>query len=222
MRDSVDTQPRPTCARCLRPAVVCWCDHVVTVPTRTHVVIVQHPAERTKAIGTGRMAAMCLPGAQVVTSKGWEASPALARLLADGGRPAWLLFPGPDAIDVDSAPPPGPITLVVVDGTWGQATGIVRRDPLLSGLPRLAFRPATPSEYRIRRQPRRECLSTIEALAHVLGVLEGDPDGMGRLLVPFRAMIERQIALRDGRYEPRFTARKMARRAEAHAGRRGS
>ncbi|MBM4396102.1 MAG: DTW domain-containing protein [Deltaproteobacteria bacterium] len=207
-------QPRPTCRTCLRPAVVCWCDRLVRVETRTRVVIVQHPSERRKAIGTGRMAAACLVGAETVVTKGFgERDPRLVRLLSDPDRPAWLLFPGTAAADADQAPPAGPITLVAVDATWSHAVPMVHRNPLLAALPRIAFRPDAPSGYRIRRQPRGECMSTIEALAHVLGVLEGDPAGMARLLEPFRALIDRQIALRDRRYEPRYPVRKLARRA---------
>src|SRR6185295_7009369 len=50
------------------------------------------------------------------------------------------------------------------------------------------------SRYRIRREPRDEYCSTIEALMHVLGVLEGDPARFRALLVPFEAMIDAQLA----------------------------
>jgi hypothetical protein len=51
-----------------------------------------------------------------------------------------------------------------------------------------------PSEYRIRREPAAECVSTIEALMHVLGALEGDAARFRALLLPFRAMVDAQIA----------------------------
>jgi hypothetical protein len=105
-----------------------------------------------------------------------------------------LLYPGEDAIDVASQPPAGPVTLVVVDGTWWQARKVIRENPELSALPRYTFTPPTPSEYRIRKEPHAACVSTIEALVHVLGVLEGDGERFHALLAPFRAMIDAQIA----------------------------
>jgi hypothetical protein len=114
--------------------------------------------------------------------------------LRDPARPAILLYPGEGAIDVARHPPPGPVTLVVVDGTWSQAKKIVKHDPELARLPRYAFTPETPSEYRIRREPAAECVSTIEALMHVLGALEGDVARFRPLLAPFRAMVDAQIA----------------------------
>jgi hypothetical protein len=61
-------------------------------------------------------------------------------------------------------------------------------------LPRYSFAAPEPSRYRIRREPRAEYCSTIEALVHVLGVLERDPARFRALLVPFEAMIDAQLA----------------------------
>jgi DTW domain-containing protein YfiP len=166
---------------------------LVSIATRTRVVLLQHPRERGVAIGTARMASLCLPSAELHVGVDWVDSPVLARLLADRERPAALLFPSPDAIDLATSPPAGPITLVVVDGTWSQVKKVVRDNPPLAALPRYGFVPPAPSEYRIRREPRAAYVSTIEALAHALGLLEGEPARFAALLAPFRAMVETQL-----------------------------
>lgn len=140
------------------------------------------------------MAALCLPNAELHVGVRWAGSAALTRALSHPTRPAVLLYPGEGAIDVASRPPPGPVTLVVVDGTWWQARKMIRENPELSALPRYTFTPPTPSEYRIRKEPDATSVSTIEALVHVLGVLEGDEERFHALLAPFRAMIDAQIA----------------------------
>ncbi len=140
------------------------------------------------------MAALCLPNAELHVGVRWAGSAALTRALSDPARPAVLLYPGEGAVDIASHPPPGPVTLVVVDGTWWQARKVIRENPELSALPRYTFTPPTPSEYRIRKEPDATCVSTIEALVHVLGVLEGDRERFYALLAPFRAMIDAQIA----------------------------
>jgi hypothetical protein len=140
------------------------------------------------------MAALCLPNAELHVGVRWAGSAALTRALSHPARPAVLLYPGEGAIDVANHPPPGPVTLVVVDGTWWQARKVIRENPELSALPRYTFTPPTPSEYRIRKEPDATCVSTIEALVHVLGVLEGDRERFYALLAPFRAMIDAQIA----------------------------
>ncbi len=190
----LDFEPRAVCPRCERPVVVCYCAHLTSVETKTRVVLLQHPREEDMAIGTARMASLCLPNSELHVGVDFQTSPELALALADPERPAVLLYPSDDAVDVLTAPPTGPVTLVVVDGTWWQARKLVRVNPVIARLPRYAFKAPTPSEYRIRREPDEAYVSTIEALVHVLGVLEGDPERLRALLVPFRAMIDKQIA----------------------------
>jgi DTW domain-containing protein len=198
-----EPEPRAVCPRCRRPASVCYCRSVVPIDTRTRVVLLQHPRESNVAIGTARMARLCLTNAELHVGVDWGDSPVLARAQADPTRPAVLLYPGEGARDVTRDPPPGPVTLIVVDGTWTQARQVVARNPVLRALPRYAFTPPAPSEYRIRREPDPAWVSTIEALMHVLGVLEGDPERFRVLLDPFRTMVDMQIACVSVRPRPR-------------------
>src|SRR3954470_3648823 len=111
-------QPRPVCARCRRPTSVCYCAALPRIETATRVVILQHPRERDMPIGTARMASLCLPQATLHVGVRWGAHPALAAALPDRDRPPILLYPGPGARDILREPPGGPVTLIVVDGTW--------------------------------------------------------------------------------------------------------
>jgi DTW domain-containing protein YfiP len=190
VHEAATEQFRDVCAACRRPASVCYCRHVTTFTTQTRVVVLQHPRERDMPVNTARIASLCLPDAQVHV--GLRLPDSL--VLGDPLRPAALLYPGPGAVDVELSPPPTDITLVVVDGTWSQARKLVRLNPELAALPRYAFRPPSPSEYRIRREPHEDYVSTLEALIHVLGVLEGDRERFLPMLRPFRAMVEAQIA----------------------------
>ena len=177
---------------------MCYCSLLPRLETATRVVILQHRRERDMALGTARMARLSLPNAELHVGVDWADSAPLARALSDPERPPVLLYPGPNARDILREPPVGPVTLVVVDGTWAQARAVVRDNPILNALPRYAFSAPEPSRYRIRREPRAEYCSTIEALMHVLGVLEGDPEKFRALLVPFEAMIDAQLACEAG------------------------
>lgn len=188
---------RAICARCRRPTGGCYCTHVTPIDTRTRLVLLQHPRERNVAIGTARMASLCLVNSELHVGIDWTRSEPLARALADPGRPPILLYPGEGSIDLVRSPPPGPVTLVVVDGTWAQTKKVVRTNPVLSALPRYAFIPPRPSEYRIRKEPDDASVATIEALVHALTALEGDEARFAALLAPFRAMIDFQIACQE-------------------------
>jgi DTW domain-containing protein YfiP len=172
---------------------------VTPLTTATRLVLLQHPRERDVAIGTARMASLCLTNSELHVGVDWRNLPALA----DPTRQAILLYPGEGALDIAAAPPAGPVTLVVVDGTWSQTKTMVRENPCLAALPRYAFVPPRPSEYRIRKEPNAASVATIEALVHVLAILEGGSHRFDSLLAPFRAMIDFQVAceerLRGGR-----------------------
>jgi DTW domain-containing protein YfiP len=183
---------RAVCARCRRPEVVCYCAQLPQLPTRTRVVVLQHPRERRVGIGTARMAQLALPNSFLRVGINFADDPVVNAVLAESS-PTYLLFPGPDARDVRELSLAQPITLVVVDGTWSQARTLVRVNPALAALPRIAFTPRQRSAYdRIRREPADFCVSTIEALTEVLNALEPDGEPFDPLLVPFHAMVERQ------------------------------
>lgn len=185
--------------------VACYCAHVTPIPTQTRVVVLQHPRERHKAIGTARIAALCLPNAEILVGYDFEHDARVRSLLADPAAPAVLLYPSPDARDLRSDPLKGPVTLVLLDGTWSQARSLLRDNAWLQRLPRVAFAPDAPSEYRIRREPREDFVSTIEALVHALGLLEdGDPARFQALMAPFRAMVDLQVKFAAGDAGPRW------------------
>jgi DTW domain-containing protein YfiP len=187
---------------------VCYCHALPRLDTATRVVILQHPRERDMPIGTARMASLCLPRAELRVGVRWTGE-LLAGAIGDPARPPILLYPGPGARDILRDPPRGPVTLIVVDGTWSQARTVVRDNPVLQALPRYAFATPELSHYRIRREPRAEYVSTIEALMHVLGALEGDPARFRSLLDPLRAMVDAQIACQAA--APRRGARQVHR-----------
>ncbi len=155
-------------------------------------------------IGTARMAARCLVDSALAVGTDLDTHPKVVQALGDVTRRPVLLWPGPDAEDLATSPPSGPVTLFAVDGTWAQAKKLLKLNPVIAALPRYGIAPAAPSEYRIRRPPRAECLSTIEALATALGVLEGDPEPYRAMLAPFRAMVDAQIAYAAKSTQPRF------------------
>ncbi len=215
--------PREVCSRCRRPRRVCYCAHLQPLPTRTRVVILQHPREARVPIGTARMAHLMLPNSELIHPLTWhpggfaEAQPE-GRGVFFGERP-WaaprgresapeaagsvaLLFPGPGAQDPAQLPPGTIKTLVVIDGTWAQARKVFKHNPGLQQLPRLGITPERPGNYRIRREPAAECLATIEALAQALGVLEGEPQRFAGMLAAFTYMVDQQLALAAARTDP--------------------
>jgi DTW domain-containing protein YfiP len=169
----------------------CYCDRITVLPTRTRILLLQHPREERVAIGTARMAMLALPNARRRVGLDFSQDPEVLAALASSS-PAYVLFPGPGALSADLLPRDGGLTLIALDGTWWQARKLLKLNPAIAALPRVAFHPRTPSAYLIRREPADFCVSTIEALAEVLSVLEPEGQRFGRLLDPFHAMVARQ------------------------------
>lgn len=184
---------RDRCLKCLRPVSECWCVALRPLEPPVSVVFLQHPKERRVPIGTARMAHLSLPGSELHVGTSFDEHPRVRQLVdAPDVRPM-LLFPGPDAADPTTLEQP-PTHLFVVDGTWSTAAKVVRRNAVLSALPKLGLTPAQPGRYRIRREPDEHGLATIEAVAQVLDALSGKPGAFDALLSPFEHMVESQLA----------------------------
>ena len=186
-------EPRAECLRCGRPKVVCWCAHVREIRTRTRVVILQHPRERHKPIGTARMAHLSLVDSELHVGLDFDRDPRVARALQDPAAPAALLYPGPGAVPLETLATDGPRTLVLIDGTWAQARTLFRLTRAVHRIPCVRLDPPRPSEYRIRPQSQPDHVSTIEALYFALRILEPPAVDLEPLLAPFRAMIDMQL-----------------------------
>jgi DTW domain-containing protein YfiP len=169
-------------------------------------VILQHPRESTVPIGTARLAELALPNAERHVGVDFSGIPRVREVLEDRAAPPILLYPGAGARDLAREPPRGPVTLVVVDGTWWQSRKLLKENPALARLPRYAFDPPEPSRYRIRREPERHCVSTIEAIARALAYLEHETKGLDTLLEPFDAMVEHQLRFIRAGSAPRHVA----------------
>ena len=193
------TGPRQICSRCHRPASACWCVGLVPVETATRVVFLQHPRESRVAIGTARIAHLGLQRSELHEGIAFGGHPRIEELLAQPGTA--LLFPGPGAVSPETLVVP-PKTLLVIDGTWPQARKMMALNPSLAGLPRIGFMPRRPGNYRIRREPDRHCVATVEAVVEVLSVFEREPDRFVSLLRAFDGMVDRQIAAKAARTEP--------------------
>jgi hypothetical protein len=197
-------QARPTCYRCRRPARACICATISRVPNRTALLVVQHPRERGHPFGTLRIARLGLSRLTIdVASRD-----ATGRTVSTAKPPlaAALLYPCPSASELSTVPPAErPQALVVLDGTWPQARKLLRDNPWIGSLRRVALHDPPPGRYRIRKAPRPGQISTIEAIVAALEVLEPQTPGFEALLAAFEAMIDHQLELSGEPDAPRCT-----------------
>ncbi|HZR88550.1 MAG TPA: tRNA-uridine aminocarboxypropyltransferase [Bradyrhizobium sp.] len=199
------------CPRCHKPLPLCICDSVVPLQSRLSLLILQHPQEQDRALGTARLAALHFANAVVKVGLSWPSlAKALARPVADPSRWAVLYLGSAKAAELD----PGREVLalnrkgevaenqraileriegvVLLDGTWSQAKALWWRNPWMLKCQRVILGPKRPSAYgELRREPRRDGLSTLEAAALLISALEKRPDTASALQAAFARMLAR-------------------------------
>jgi DTW domain-containing protein len=171
------------------------------IENRPFILILQHPQEKKEALATAAATCSALSHAALVIGLSW---PNLSRVL---GRPAdpkrWavlylgsarptLLGTDTEVIALNRRGEPaadqravlrGLEGVVLLDGSWSEVKTLWWRNPWLLKLRRIVLNPQHRSRFgRLRREPRREALSTIEAAALLLKHLEGAPEIEARLL----------------------------------------
>jgi DTW domain-containing protein YfiP len=184
------------CVRCRMLGRLCVCPLIPSPPleTRTRLVLLIHRFEDRKPTNTGRLAAECLANSEVIV-RGHRDEPTPAFSCDPGSRPLFL-FPHEDAVPLaelaSHSTSERPVTLVVPDGNWRQASKVRNRVHGLRDLPCVWLPAGEPSTYRLRAEAHETGLSTIEAIARALGLLEGQRV-QHELERVFRAMVERTL-----------------------------
>jgi DTW domain-containing protein len=165
------------------------------IDNRLFVLILQHPREKKEFLATAALTVATLRRAKLVVGLSW---PNLGRALGQPANPRrWsVLYLGSmrprafglegDIIALDRHGQPAADQeqmlreldgAILLDGSWSEAKSLWWRNPWLIKLRRLVLDPQRPSHYnRVRREPRREALSTIEAAALLLRRIEGRPE----------------------------------------------
>jgi DTW domain-containing protein YfiP len=84
------------------------------------------------------------------------------------------------------------VTLVVPDGTWRQTKRVRYRIPDLARVPLVCLSAGLTSRFRLRRASSSQHLSTLEAIAHALRILDG-PEIADRLMHIFQVIVDRAL-----------------------------
>jgi DTW domain-containing protein YfiP len=199
------------CPRCLKARALCVCDSVAPIENRLALLILQHPQEQERALGTARLAAQHFRSAVLRIGLSWPSlSKALGRPIADPSRWAILYLGSAKVSDLDTEADIVALTrkgeiaerqraifdllegVILLDGTWSQAKALWWRNPWMLKCQRVILGPKRPSRYgALRREPRRDGLSTIEAAAMLIARLEKRPDIETALNASFERMLAR-------------------------------
>jgi DTW domain-containing protein YfiP len=199
----------PDCPNCHKPLPLCICDSITPIENRISLLILQHPQEQDRALGTARLTALHFKNAVLKIGLSWPSlSKALGRPVHDPSRWAVLYLGSAKVADLDTDREVVAINrkgevednqrailkdiegIVLLDGTWSQAKALWWRNAWMLKCQRVILGPKQPSRYgKLRKEPRRDGLSTIEAAAMLLAGLEKRPDIEATLNGSFERML---------------------------------
>ena len=168
----------PDCPHCGKPLPLCICDSVTPIESRISLLILQHPQEQDRALGTARLTAMHFKDAVVKIGLSWPSlSKALGRKVDDPSRWAVLYLGSAKVADLDTDAEIVAINrkgevephqrailsdiegIVLLDGTWSQAKALWWRNAWMLKCQRVILGPKRPSRYgKLRKEPRGDGL----------------------------------------------------------------
>lgn len=199
----------PECPHCYKPVPLCICDSITPIDNKIELLILMHPQEQDRALGTARVAAQHFRKATVKIGLSWPSlAKAVGRPVADPARWAILYLGSAKVADYDTDRDILAIDrkgeaeenqkallkdiqgVILLDGTWSQAKALWWRNAWMLKCQRVILGPAKPSLYgKLRREPRKDGLSTIEAAGMLLASLERKPEIETTLQASFERML---------------------------------
>ncbi len=199
---------RELCMQCTQPQFSCYCSEIQTLDAKISFVILIHPIEVKRRIATGRMSHLCLQNSFLIKGQDYSKNKVVNELLAEPEYHSVILYPGINSSNLSKmtelqkktiVPSEKKLRIFVIDGTWATARRMIRQSTNLNMLPRICFTPTKPSNFRVRKQPRVDCYSTIEAIHETIELLGTSQDFCvserrhDNLLKVFDSMVERQL-----------------------------
>lgn len=164
---------RQVCERCLFTPSTCICGAIKRLTNKVSVVILQHPSEEKIAKNTAKLLNLSLTDCKTIKGENNTDFAMLNSLPLDS---TVLLYPNEHATYLDDTNPKPALSnithLVVIDGTWKKAYKILQLTPLLTKFKTVSFKQLPQNRYAIRKAPRADSLSTLEAVAHSLLLIE--------------------------------------------------
>ena len=157
-------------------------------------MVIIHSKEWSKTSNTGHLTRLAIKNAeirlhglphQIMSSEG-----------VDSFSPSTLvLFPGSGAQPLTRmyiSSLARPLTLLVPDGNWNQAKNMMRRLPMLHQANPVSLGGPTLNPNYLRRNVKADRMSTFEAIAQALGILEGQ-ETENHLLDFFQKVLDRMV-----------------------------
>ena len=210
---------REKCYQCYRPKKSCMCKYIQKIETNTRFIIIMHPKEFKKTKNnTGRFTHQSLPNSKIYIGIDFNHDEEINKIINDTNNSCYVLYPHENSIKLNHQTiqkENKKNVIFIIDSTWPCSNKILSVSENINALPKISFEHNKSSAYKIKTQPNKYCLSTIESTLCVLELLnthaiENIPtNSLDNFLKPFEKMVEYQIGcvLDVDSNNPRFLKR---------------
>ncbi|EHU6504468.1 DTW domain-containing protein [Vibrio cholerae] len=182
------------CSECGKARKACLCPSIVALESAVELIILQHPTEQKRPLGTARILSLSLANCRLLVGEDFREHDELNQLLAEPDVDHYVLYPNEQAQECTeiSLTTACKKRVILLDGTWKKAYKMWQINTQLHDLPSLRLSAECVGHYRIRKAPDDKALSTVEAGYHLLQQWQPERD-FSPLLKVFDAMIQYQI-----------------------------
>jgi len=191
------------CEDCMMRFELCICEEIAQckakLDVQTRVVVLMHHREKHLTTNTARLAARIMDRCEI-RMRGFKDAPLKTEgIITEDSQPL-LLYPSDKAETLSPeymSRIQKPVTLIVPDGSWRQASKVAKRESFLKDVPHVTIPDDAPTLYELRREPKITGLATFEAIARALGWIES-PHIRKELEKVFEVMVRRTLNSRNG------------------------
>lgn len=167
------------CPGCSLHKERCICAYIPSLNLKTKITLVVHAKELKRTTNTGTLALKGLINSEIIVRGKDQIAVDLSHLITPSYR-TYLFYPAQNALELNQELvrlDERPIQLIVPDGNWRQASKVHIRHPELSLIPRVMISTPNLATHHLRAENTEYGMSTIEAIARALGIIEGEEIG---------------------------------------------
>lgn len=162
-----------SCNKCGLPIINCICDVVPKVETKAKILILSTESEFYRPSNTARLLKLTnTESTEIILWERTNPSEKLLEYINNEEYEVYILFPagndGKLEVTFEHKSSEKTPAFIILDGTWKEASKILRKSDYLKKLPRISLKPLHKSEYTLRKGAAKGELCTIEAAIEVL------------------------------------------------------
>ncbi|EGU39383.1 hypothetical protein VII00023_05127 [Vibrio ichthyoenteri ATCC 700023] len=182
------------CSQCGKSLKACICQWIHSLASNVELIILQHPSEAKRPMGTARILTLSLSNSHYFAGENFTEHDELNQLLREPNVRHFVLYPGEGSIEAQAEieRSDSKVRVILLDGTWKKAFKMWQLSVNLHSLPLLRLPTELKGNYRIRKAPSDNALSTVEAGYYILSILQPQKD-FSPLIDAFEQMIQFQI-----------------------------